>query len=146
MVVPGAWLPLVPGLAGAGLLLAGRRLGWERSAFGAGSLVAVAGGWGFVPLVLWLASALASLSGWPMVLDAALDLCGHGAGGCDGGVCIVDGGKMRADIEVGFVHGDALDERGELMEDRHDAGGLCAVGLHAGAHEDALGAEPCGGA
>ena len=72
-MVPGAWLPLVPGLAGAGLLLAGRRLGWERSAFGAGSLVAVAGGWGFVPLVLWLASALASLSGWPMVLDAALD-------------------------------------------------------------------------
>jgi hypothetical protein len=80
--------------------------------------------------------------------DAGFDGFGDGQDGGEGGIAIGrgGGGSEGGEVEVGFIDRDLFDEGGELLEQEHDLGGFGAIGVHARADEDALGAEPAGGA
>ena len=69
-VVLGGYLPLVPALGGASLLLLSRRLTWPRVCYAASAFAGLSLGWAFLPLVQWTNAAMLSLIGVPMALDA----------------------------------------------------------------------------
>ncbi|RYD43877.1 MAG: DUF2339 domain-containing protein [Sphingomonadales bacterium] len=71
-VLPANALMLVPALGGAGLLLAARRIPFNRIDGAAASLAAVSVAWAALPIAIWSTKSSLSLVGIPMQLDAAL--------------------------------------------------------------------------
>ena len=67
--VPGRWLMLVPAIGGAAALLAARRIALPRLDAAAAAFAALSLGWAAEPAAVWIAKALLSLSGVPMLLD-----------------------------------------------------------------------------
>lgn len=63
------WLPLVPAIGGAAVLLATMRFERERLFFAAGTFAALSAAWTAAPLMLWGYFAVQSLGGVPMILD-----------------------------------------------------------------------------
>lgn len=69
--IPGAYLMLVPAIAGAALLLATRRIALARIDSAALTFATLGFAWAAEPLAAWSAKAGMSLAGLPMTLDVA---------------------------------------------------------------------------
>ena len=67
--IPGAWLMLVPAIAGSAILLATKRIALSRIDAAALTLAALSFAWAAEPLAEWSANAGISLAGMPMALD-----------------------------------------------------------------------------
>lgn len=70
LLVPGAYLMLVPALGGAAMLLAARRIDLARVDAAAASFAAVSLAWAVLPVGVWATKAVLSLGGVPMLFDA----------------------------------------------------------------------------
>ena len=70
-LIAGDWLPLVPAICGAILLLATIHFERERLYSAAATFAALSLAWAAIPLVLWSVAAARSLGGVPMILDPA---------------------------------------------------------------------------
>lgn len=68
-VVPLVVLPLVAPAGALGVAAASRRCEWSRLAVAAATLAAVSGVWALAPLAEWVAAAIYSASGVPMLFD-----------------------------------------------------------------------------
>ena len=68
-LISAEYLPLVPAIGGAALLLATTRFERERLYFAAATFAALSLAWAAIPLVLWSFVAARSLGGVPMILD-----------------------------------------------------------------------------
>ena len=68
-MLPATLLVLVPALGVAALLLASRRVDFDRIDAGAAAFAAISLGWAALPVAIWTTKALLSLGGLPMTID-----------------------------------------------------------------------------